>query len=46
MVKKIEKDKESQEEKIKNFLAKFSTYNIMNELWVWDREKLESNSNT
>ncbi len=43
LVKKLEKDKDSQGERNKELLAKFSTYNIMSDLWTWDREKLESN---
>lgn len=43
LVKKIEKDKNSQEERNKELLGKFSTYWIINDLWIWDKEKLESN---
>jgi hypothetical protein len=43
LVKKIEKDKNSQEEKNKELLNNFSKYWIMKDLWTWDREKLESN---
>lgn len=45
LVKKLERDKDSQEEKNKELINKFSTYNIMSDLWTWDREKLENNLN-
>ncbi|MDD4151248.1 MAG: hypothetical protein PHR68_01415, partial [Candidatus Gracilibacteria bacterium] len=43
IVKKVEKDKDSQEEKNKELLGKFSKYGIINDLGIWDKEKLESN---